>query len=88
LTLRQPPQPYEDFNSAFEVSSCSVSLSSQEGEVILIGSVGGSKRFQGYAVMKEKVAVAQEGATTSIKKEGGNEMAMTLPFRIEWIKKY
>ncbi len=55
--------------------------------MILIASVGGSKRFQGYAVMLEKVVLPQEGEEPSLeKKEGG--MAMTMPFKIEWVKKY
>jgi len=73
---KTPPQPYDILNERFE-----------KDEVILIVSVGGSKRYQGYAIMEDKVP------KTDITFDGlANEVSLDCrlspTFKIKWIVSY
>eukprot|EP01124_Arcella_intermedia_P028188 TRINITY_DN5670_c0_g1_i2.p1 TRINITY_DN5670_c0_g1~~TRINITY_DN5670_c0_g1_i2.p1 ORF type:complete len:741 (-),score=203.46 TRINITY_DN5670_c0_g1_i2:11-2233(-) len=74
VPLKENPKPHEELNSAFDM-----------GEVILIASVGKTKRFQGYAKMMQRITTDQ-GNQLTVKRE--SPIQLTDAFKVHWIKKY
>ncbi|KAJ4455311.1 hypothetical protein PAPYR_9776 [Paratrimastix pyriformis] len=70
---KKPPFPSEILNSAFD-----------EGDVFLIASVNGTRAYQGYAKMLEKVDVSPDSANTVRR----GDLILSAPFAVEWVATY